>query len=116
MRFPPEGLLYDTLENQEAIAGRRGLETACIEGRVLEARAVRCDGSCNLYVELCGHTVAIPRGEAVIDPERQKDVAILSASDGRSALRCCTFQTVTRRSPVLSSRAARRRRKPWTIL
>lgn len=78
MRFPPEGLLYDTLENQEAIAGRRGLETACIEGRVLEARAVRCDGNCNLYVELCGHTVAIPRGEAVIDPARQKDVAILS--------------------------------------
>ena len=78
MRFPPEGLLYDTAENQEAIAGRRGLETACIEGRVLEARAVRCDGNCNLYLELCGHTVAIPRCEAVIDPEQQKDVAILS--------------------------------------
>ena len=78
MRYPPEGLLYDTAENQEAIAGYHGLEAACMEGRTLEARAVRCDGSCNLYVELGGRTVAIPRGEAIIDPMRQKDVAILS--------------------------------------
>lgn len=78
MRYPPEGLLYDTAENQEAILCRQGLETACMEGRILEARAVRCDGNCNLYVELGGRSVAIPRSEAVIDPARQKNVAILS--------------------------------------
>lgn len=78
MRYPPEGLLYDTAENQDAIMGYRGLEAACLEGRTLEARAVRCDGGCNLYVELGGHTVAIPRDEAIIDPARQKDVAIIS--------------------------------------
>ena len=78
MKYPPEGLLYDTAENQDAIAGRRGLELACMEGRTLEARAVRCDGNCNLYVELNGRLAVIPRGEAILDPARQKDVAVLS--------------------------------------
>ena len=78
MRFPPEGLLCDTAENQEFLSGRRGLESASLEGRTLEARAVRCDGGCNLFVELGGRAVVIPRREAILDPDNQKDVAILS--------------------------------------
>ncbi len=116
MRYPPEGLLYDTLENQEAITGRRGLETACVEGRVFETRAVRCDGNCNLYVELCGRTVAIPRDEAVIDPAQQKNVAILSRVGRPVCFKVLHISGDRARSRVLSSRAARRRRRQWTIL
>ena len=82
MRFPPEGLLCDTAENQEFLSGRRGLESASLEGRTLEARAVRCDGGCNLFVELGGRAVVIPRREAILDPDNQKDVAILSRVAG----------------------------------
>ncbi len=50
--YYPEGKLLNTVENLSALQSLSALNDAYHEGRILEARAVVCDSSHNLTVDL----------------------------------------------------------------
>ena len=52
MRFYPEGRLIDTPENRAALRSPAALAEAMGAGRILEARALLCDSSHDLVVDL----------------------------------------------------------------
>lgn len=66
MNYYPEGYLLDTPENQSAIQTPTGLSEALREGKILEARAMICDSTHNLIVDLHGIKGIIPREEGAI--------------------------------------------------
>ena len=78
--YLPEGNLYFTEENREYLSTISSLENARKTGAILEARAVLCDASHNLYVDLGFCKGVIPREEAVYSPsgEPVKDIAIIT--------------------------------------
>ena len=67
-RYLPEGSLYGTAENREALASQAMLERAAASGKILEGMAVLCDGEMALTVDLGCMRGIIPRGEAVYQP------------------------------------------------
>ena len=50
--YKPEGTLIDLPANRRALSSFSALQDAQAEGRILEGRAVICDSSHNLVVEL----------------------------------------------------------------
>lgn len=78
--YRPEGCLYQTVMNQNAISSQQGLYEAMMNGTILEARAAVCDSSHNLIVDLpCGKGI-IPRIEGAVGIENgsTKDIALIS--------------------------------------
>lgn len=80
MNYYPEGYLLDTQENQSAIQSPSGLAEAMREGRILEARAIICDSSHNLIVDLHGIKGIIPREEGAVGIREGtvRDIAMIS--------------------------------------
>ncbi len=80
MQFYPEGYLMDTPENAAALQSPAALAEAVREEKILEARAVMCDSSHDLIVELPGMKGVIPREEGAIGIREGtvRDIAILS--------------------------------------
>lgn len=80
MQFYPEGLLLDTPENAAALQSAPALSEAMREKRIIEARAVLCDGGHNLIVDLNGMRGFIPREEGALGIREGtvRDIAILS--------------------------------------
>jgi len=78
--FVPEGALLNTPENRECLESEGGLRRAREDGRVLESRALLCDGAHNLHVRLGGLRGVIPRREGAlgIDTGTTRDVALLT--------------------------------------
>lgn len=78
--FKPEGWLLDTAENREALRSPGDLMKACDEGRILEARALMCDSSHNLIVDLGCMKGIIPREEGALglDDGTTRDIAVIS--------------------------------------
>lgn len=78
--FFPEGALMDTLENKKALKTRASLKEAYLSGQILEARAVICDNSHNLLVDLGCMQGVIPRTEGALGIEdgKVKDIALIS--------------------------------------
>ena len=80
--FPycPEGQLYQTKENKEALSTPNHLERAMQTGKILEAPATLCDGDLRLCVDLGCMRGYISREEAVWcrPGESVKDIAILT--------------------------------------
>lgn len=78
--FYPEGWLIDTLENRIALQTPASLAEACHSGRILEARAIVCDGDHNLIVDLGCMKGIIPREEGAlgIKEGRVRDIAVIS--------------------------------------
>lgn len=76
----PEGWLYDTPENREALRTPANLLRAKEEGRVLEARALVCDSEHNLIVDLDCMRGVIPRAEGALglDDGTTRDIALIS--------------------------------------
>jgi small subunit ribosomal protein S1 len=76
----PEGWLLDTAENREALRTPGGLMRAADEGRTLEARALVCDSSHNLIVDLDCMKGIIPREEGALglDDGTTRDIAVIS--------------------------------------
>lgn len=76
----PEGWLLDTAENREALRSPIGLMRASEEGRTLEARALVCDSSHNLIVDLGCMKGIIPREEGALglDDGTTRDIAVIS--------------------------------------
>ncbi len=61
--YLPEGCRLHTLENQSAIRTAEALANAMRNGTILEARAILCDSSHNLIVDLPCMQGIIPREE-----------------------------------------------------
>ncbi len=110
--YLPEGDLMDTADNQAAIATLTGLMQAKEEGRLLEARAVRCDVEHNLYVRLpCGEGI-IPHSEGAlgIAEGTTKDIVLITRVNKPVCFVVTGFeQTETGCRPVLSRRIAQQR-------
>lgn len=78
--FVPEGVGFLTPENQNYIASEHALKEALRTGRILEAKAVRCDREHNLYVQFPEIQGIIPREECALGIREGsvRDIAILS--------------------------------------
>ena len=78
--FLPEGSLLHTAANQTAIQTMEGLRQAMPTGQILEARAIACDSSYNLLVDLPGIRGIIPHQEGAMGiPEgTTRDIALIS--------------------------------------
>lgn len=78
--FLPEGLLYNTKENQATIRSAICLQEAINSKQIVEARAILCDNNHNLWVDLPAGKGIIPRLEGAIgiDDGSVKDIALIS--------------------------------------
>lgn len=78
--FYPEGHRLNTPENLAATGSPAALGEAMREGRILEARALMCDSTHDLIVDLGGMRGVIPREEGAmgIREGAVRDIAILS--------------------------------------
>lgn len=78
--FKPEGTLYKTKENKDALATPQGLERAWRTGEILEAPVLLCDSDMRLHVDLGCMRGIIRREEAVWcrPGEALKDIAIIT--------------------------------------
>lgn len=110
-RFPPEGRLLYTPENQEACASPVALRRAMEEHAILEGTALSCDANHDLSVALGPYIGRIPREEAAlgIAEGETRDIAILSRV-GKPV--CFTVEALEERDgglvPRLSRRSAQR--------
>lgn len=79
-QFYPEGQRLSTPENLLSTGSPAALSEAQREGRILEARALMCDSSHNLLVDLAGMRGVIPREEGALGIREGtvRDIAILS--------------------------------------
>ncbi len=78
--YKPEGTLIDLPANRRALSSFSALQDAQAEGRILEGRAVICDSSHNLVVELGAFRGVIPREEGAlgIAEGTTRDIALIS--------------------------------------
>ena len=79
-QYQPEGWRIGTPENRAALQNSSTLMDACRDGRILEGRAVVCDGGHNLVVDLGCMKGIIPREEGALGVREGavRDIAILS--------------------------------------
>ncbi|MBQ4156122.1 MAG: S1 RNA-binding domain-containing protein [Clostridia bacterium] len=79
-KYLPEGYIFDTRENKEALKNLSSLEIAFKEQKQLEAKATMCDSSHNLIVDLNGIKGVIPREEGAIGIAEGtvRDIALIS--------------------------------------
>ena len=79
-KYLPEGSLIKTPENREYISSLAGIERASVQGKILEATAMRCDSDLRLFVDLHGIRGVIEKSEAAYCRfgEPLKDIAIIS--------------------------------------
>lgn len=78
--FMPEGYYIGSRSNSEYISSLEGLESAMDKGIILESRALMCDSSHNLVVELGELQGIIPREEAVfsVSGEDVREIAVIT--------------------------------------
>lgn len=79
-KYYPEGVIYETKQNKRSISSVTALRESFFEGRILEAKAILCDGEHNLHVDLGSIKGIIPREECAlgIAEGTTKDIAIVS--------------------------------------
>ncbi len=79
-KYYPEGILYESPENQLIIKNIDMLIEAANSGKIVEAYAVICDNDHNLIVDLPCITGIIPREEGAvgIDDGTARDIAVVS--------------------------------------
>lgn len=78
--YYPEGRLMNTVENLSAMQSLSQLNEAFHDGRIMEARALVCDSSHNLIVDLGVMKGIIPREEGAIGIREGtvRDIAVIS--------------------------------------
>ncbi len=110
--YRPEGSLFHTPENQAAIATITELMQAQADGRILEARAVRCDIEHNLIVQLpCGEGI-IPHAEGAVGIAEgtTRDIVLITRVNKPVCFVVIGFeQTADGCRPILSRRLAQER-------
>ena len=104
----PEGWLLDTAENREALRSPGGLLRAADEGRTLEARALLCDSSHNLIVDLNCMKGIIPREEGAIglDDGTTRDIAVISRVNKAVCFKITSMPHLPERKMAVLSRKA----------
>ncbi len=78
--YYPEGWIIDTPENRAAELNISALNDACRDGQILEGRALVCDSSHNLLIDLGCIKGLIPRDEGALGIREGtvRDIAIIS--------------------------------------
>lgn len=78
--YYPEGWMIDTPENRAAVLNISALNDACRDGQILEGRALVCDSSHNLLIDLGCMKGIIPREEGALGIREGtvRDIAIIS--------------------------------------
>ncbi|WP_411677699.1 S1 RNA-binding domain-containing protein [Caproicibacter sp.] len=78
--YYPEGWMIDTPENRAATQSISAVNDACRDGQILEGRALVCDSSHNLLVDLGCMKGMIPREEGALGIREgtTRDIAIIS--------------------------------------
>ncbi|MEM1485316.1 S1 RNA-binding domain-containing protein [Oscillospiraceae bacterium PP1C4] len=78
--YRPEGMLIDTIANQQAFKSFSSLQEAYASGKILESRAIVCDSEHNLIVDMGIFRGIIPREEGAlgIAEGTTRDIAIIS--------------------------------------
>ena len=107
-RYPPEGRLLHTPENEAACADAGGLRRAMEAGTILEGVAQLCDEAHNLLVSVGPFTGVIPREEAALGVAEgtTREIAILSRV-GKPV--CFTVEALEEAGGALRPRLSRRR-------
>lgn len=108
--YYPEGWLIDTLENRNAMQTPSSLADAYHESRLLEGRALVCDSSHNLIVDLGCMRGVIPREEGAIGIREGtvRDIAVISRVNRPVSFLITGFQKGPdgKNTALLSRRAA----------
>lgn len=80
IEYYPEGWLIDTPENRAAVQNISSLNDACRDGQILEGRALVCDSSHNLLIDLGCMKGIVPRDEGALGIKEgtTRDIAIIS--------------------------------------
>lgn len=108
--YYPEGWNMDTPENRTAMQNFPALNEACRDGRILEGRALVCDSSHNLIVDLGCMKGIIPREEGALGVREGsvRDIAIISRVNRPVCFQVTGFEKAPDGSSVavLSRRAA----------
>lgn len=108
--YYPEGWIIDTLENRAAVQTISALNDACRDGQILEGRALVCDSSHNLLIDLGCMKGTIPRDEGALGIREGtvRDIAIISRVNRPVSFLITGFQKDAdgHLSAVLSRRAA----------
>ena len=111
--YYPEGRLINTVENLSAMQSLSQLTDAYHNGKILEARAVVCDASHNLIVDLGFMKGIIPREEGAIGIREGtvRDIAVISRVNRPVCFVITDFQKDNdgRTIAVLSRRLAQER-------
>ena len=106
-KYSPEGKLIGTQENKNTISSYPALLEAMKTNSILEARAILCDNSHNLHVELGdGITGIIPREEGAvgIDDGSVKYIALISRVNKPVCFRVKDFTQIHGRKTAVLSR------------
>ena len=110
MQYLPEGFLFESEENKSRCASLSALREAAASGEILEARALVCDSSHNLILDMGGFKGVIPREECAIGIAEGtvRDIAILSRVNKPVCFQVTGFFTDQRgnQRPLLSRRKA----------
>lgn len=117
--YYPEGWLIDTPENRSATQSISAVNDACRDGQILEGRALVCDSSHNLLVDLGCMKGIIPREEGAIGISEGtvRDIAIISRVNRPVCFLVTGFEKKTDGSitAVISRRAAQEKCKKERI-
>jgi len=95
IRFPPEGQLLATPENQRYLSSPAGIREAQASGAVLEGRVLLCDNEHNLHVDLGAMQGIVPRVEGAlgIAEGEVRDIALISRVNKPVMVRVTGFDT-----------------------
>ncbi|MGX8699731.1 S1 RNA-binding domain-containing protein [Caproiciproducens sp.] len=108
--YYPEGWIIDTPENRAATLNISALNDACRDGKILEGRALICDSSHNLLVDLGCMKGVIPHDEGALGIREGtvRDIAIISRVNRPVCFTVTGFQKDTdgHMTALLSRRAA----------
>ncbi len=110
-RYKPEGFIPGGADSREYDYSQNTLEKAAATGKILEARAVLCDSSFSLHVDLGSMKGIIPKNEAVYDPngEEVKDIAVITRVGKSVAFKVIGFEERNGETvAILSRREAQR--------
>lgn len=79
-KYYPEGVIYDTKQNKRNISSASFLRECFYEDKILEGKAILCDGEHNLHVDLGTVKGFIPRTECAVGIAEgtTRDIAIVS--------------------------------------
>lgn len=118
VEYYPEGWLIDTPENRTATQSISAVNDACRDGQILEGRALVCDSSHNLLVDLGCMKGMIPRDEGALGIREgtARDIAIISRVNRPVCFTVTGFEKNAdgNMTAVLSRRAAQEKcRAEW---